>query len=83
MATISITVNNAQLATVVDAMASVNNYQELIGGEPNPESKSDFARRMLVQYVREVCKAYKVSQSVETARVQALVDGEELADNVS
>jgi len=83
MATISITINNAQLATVVDAMASVNNYQDLINGLPNPESKNDFARRMLVEYVKNTCKAYTTSQSVEVARTQGIIDGELLADNVS
>lgn len=71
MATISITVPDAILTRVVNGVAGQHNYPATVGGSPNPETRTQFARRMLARWVRETVKAYEVTSAAESARVAA------------
>lgn len=51
---VSITIQDAKLQRVVNAFARKYNYQPLINRLPNPESKQQFAIRMMREYVRGV-----------------------------
>ena len=56
----------ARLLKLRDALCKVNNYQETIEGPnmepiPNPESKGDFAKRMVRKWLKEVYCSYEAS----------------------
>lgn len=42
------------LVEIVDAFASAYHYQATIDGQPNPETKVAFARRMVRQYIKDI-----------------------------
>ncbi len=76
MATISITIPNASLTRVVDGVCGFFNYQAfiqpLIGPpEPNPETKNQFAQRMLVVAVKSWIKTFESQQAADAARLAA------------
>lgn len=54
MATLTFSYNTGSvpLSRIVDGVAAAHNYQPLIDGQPNPESKADFARRMVAEQVK-------------------------------
>lgn len=54
MATISLTIPDGKLTRVINAVAITKNYRNVLSdGSPNPESKQQFARRMLVEQLKE------------------------------
>lgn len=59
MATLTLTYDtgNVTLATIMNAFAEEYGYQDTINGQPNPESKADFARRIVRQYIVSVIRA--------------------------
>jgi hypothetical protein len=59
MATITFTYDTGStpLSKITDAFALAYNYQTTIDGQSNPETKSQFARRMVKQYVVETVRA--------------------------
>lgn len=52
---------------IVDAFATAYNYQATIDGQPNPETKAQFTRRMVRQYIIEIVKSQEVQAAVKTA----------------
>lgn len=78
-ASFTLTVPNNVVGDVVQAFCTLYGYQETITDEgveiPNPESKANFAKRMIRTYVKEVYKAYKV-QELEAQRQQIIRDAE-------
>lgn len=53
--TISLQLSDAAAAEVVNALCAQYNYQATDGdGQPNPETPAQFARRMLIQWVKGV-----------------------------
>jgi len=66
MATVKLTIPNAHISRVLDAMSGIYGYQETIddgGGSmiPNPESTADFAKRMIASFVVNLLKSIVVS----------------------
>ena len=62
MAQISITIPDDRLQRVLDGFASAMKYPDLVPGAdgmpiPNPETKQQFFRRMLLEYIRTVVRA--------------------------
>lgn len=67
MATMTINIPDAQLSKVVDGMCINYNYEPLINGLPNPETKAVFARRMLIELLKRAVAAGEA----KTARLAA------------
>ena len=52
MASITITIPVVKIARVVDGVCRANNYSAMIGLTPNPETKRQFAERMVRNYIK-------------------------------
>jgi hypothetical protein len=80
-ASMTITVPDEVAPQVINAFATLYNYQATIDTDengddiPNPESKAAFTRRMIREYVKNVYKAYKVAE-LEAQRQQVVSDAE-------
>lgn len=76
MATISITIADADLARVVSDICGFNGYQAQIPqpvGPPidNPETQNQFARRMVLTTIRSWCVSYESQQAALVAAASA------------
>lgn len=76
MAEVTFVIPNGILDRVLDGVAYANNYQDTIGGEPNPESKPEFARRMIRNYIKDCVIAYEAAQAGDSAASAARVAAE-------
>lgn len=84
MATISITIPNGSLTRVVDGVCGFFNYQATIVPQvgdpfPNPETKNQFAQRMLVVAAKSWVKSFESGQAAEVARAAANADADLIA----
>lgn len=71
MATIKfeITVPDEKKTEILNDFAAYLGYKEILdGGAPNPQSKADFARAKVAEYVKNCFMAYRVGQATEDAR---------------
>jgi hypothetical protein len=73
---ITITIPDAVTPRVINAMCAVYGYQETINGEPNTETKAQFARRMLMVYLKDITLNYEMA-SERRAADTALKDTQE------
>jgi len=65
MTTITLTIPNPVTARVLDGFASHYGYKTiLMDGSPNPETKGQFAKRKLLEIIKEAVRAAEI----ETAR---------------
>jgi hypothetical protein len=67
MATITFTIPDAQIGQLVDDICLALNYQETINGSANPETKAQFAKRMIKQYMLNISRvgaAKRIADSV-------------------
>lgn len=55
------------LSEIIDVFATAYNYQATVNGQPNPESKAQFTRRMVRQYIRDIYIAEK--DKIEQAKI--------------
>ena len=69
---ITITIPDGVASRVKDGFAGMYNYQETIDGQPNPENKALFTKRLLLEHVKNVVVAWEAKQASETARVAAI-----------
>ncbi len=81
MATISITIPNGSVARVVDGVCGFFHYDPFLHPpigppEPNPETKNQFAQRMVVVAVKSWVKSFESSQAAEAARAVANTDAD-------
>lgn len=83
MATLVLTIPDAQLTRVVDGIAGQHNYQAMvpapIPSDPpvtNPETKNQFAKRMMIKWAKDSVKAWEASQAANTARDTAITNAE-------
>lgn len=77
MATISITIADADLSRVVTDLCGFYGYQatltDILGNTtPNPETPNQFARRMIVQSIKSACATYESQQAAATASGNAV-----------
>lgn len=65
MASITITIPDANLADTVDGICDVFNYQATIGNPPvaNTETKNQFAKRMTAQWIKNHYRNWMVKQA--------------------
>ncbi len=65
------TIPDQLVSRVIDGMAGQNGYQAFLDEgqtEPNPESKSQFAKRMVREYIKNNVIAWEANQAVDEAR---------------
>lgn len=77
MATISIEIPNAQFNRVINAIASLRGYQDEIfdidgNPQPNSETRAQFARRQIVEFVIEHVRTFEARRDQKTARESAI-----------
>ena len=73
MATISITIPDNQLARVVEGIALACGYQETIDGQPNPQTKNQFARARVAQWVKDTVRRAEL-RAAEAAAAEGITD---------
>ena len=56
-------------ARIRDAYCTAKGYQETIDGQPNPEAKIDFVKRMLVEHIKGVVVGQETRDAANTASV--------------
>lgn len=74
MANITITIPDNQIARAIAAICKKYNYQDTIvdlvlGPIPNPESKAQFARRMVAQIIKETVLAQELTEAKQAVTV--------------
>lgn len=75
MATLSITIPNAVATRVQDSFCAAHGYQATLpDGSANPETKQQFLKRKVVEFIRDSVKAAEATAAAETARQAALTD---------
>ncbi len=89
MATVTITIPNADLATVVNALTpdwTVNVIDESGQTVPNPINQNEWARRKVIKLVKAEVKKYKeqlatgsAAQTIENARIAAVNEANAIA----
>lgn len=78
MAIITITIDDAHIAQIIDAYAAHFQYKELlpvgpsiVPTVPNPETKIAFAKRMMVAQIRQIVLNHKVQLAEKQASTDA------------
>lgn len=72
MAQITLNIPNNKIDLILSAITETYNYSEFITDEngdliPNPISKAEFSKGVLINYIKDIVKGYKIrtdSQSV-------------------
>ena len=77
MADIIITIPNAQLNRVVNSVCSLRGYQDNIldidgNSTPNPETRQQFARRQLIEFLKDHVRSFEAQRDSELARINAI-----------
>lgn len=76
MATISVTIPNAILNRVTDGICGQYSYQATINGSPNPETKAQFAQRMVREFIKNTVKGYEATVAQDAARTAAIASAD-------
>lgn len=72
MANLSISIPDAMLPRVTEAFKAAYNYQATLpDGTPNPETDTQFVRRQILNYVKELTVAHEAASASSTARDNA------------
>jgi hypothetical protein len=85
MATIidAITGTTAQATLTNNALCARHGYQEIIDEKPNPQSKADFARSVVIKMIKDEIKAYKIDIAIPTARTSAITEANSESDGIT
>lgn len=83
MATIVLTVPDAQQNRLVNGIAGQYGYQVTVPAPnpldppvPNPETKGQFAKRMMLKWAKDSVKAYEATQAANASRDAAAAAAE-------
>lgn len=75
MATITITIPNAQLARTVDGLCGYGNYQATLeDGTPNPVTRAEFARLTLIGLAKDAVRSHETNVARAAAAAAAAPD---------
>ena len=66
--TLNLSVDVPSQAEVDDFVYGLG-YQDTIDGSPNPQTKRQFAKQAIVQYIRLVIKTKRVNEAAESASI--------------
>jgi hypothetical protein len=67
MLTLTYDTGSVPLSRINDGFAAAYGYQPTINGSPNPETKAEFSRRMVREYIKGVVKGQEVEAARKTA----------------
>jgi hypothetical protein len=67
MAQLTITVANSDVDRIMNALG----YQETINGQPNPETKTAYAQRQIIEWLKSNVRRYEGSIAARAARAAA------------
>lgn len=73
MATISLTVSAADLTRAVDALSTRWGYQPVIDGSPNPQTKGEFVRLKIGQWVKSEVHAHELGTAQAAVSITDVV----------
>lgn len=59
MATISLTIPDAQAVRILAAYCGLYGYQETVDGQPNPQTRLAFAKEQLYKHIKRVVIEYE------------------------
>lgn len=87
MANITLVIPNNKITDIVESFAVNYGYQAKITNEAgeeidNPETKAQFAKRQILDFIKENYKVYK-SRQVETQRQQVIADAQAYTQDLS
>lgn len=72
MTTITITIPNNITTRVIDGFCKRYNYSPTLeNGEPNPETKAQFAQRKLREYIKQAVREAEIQDATNTAATNA------------
>jgi hypothetical protein len=72
MATITINIPDTIANRVLNDFAQRFNYSPTLeDGSPNPETKSQFAKRKLIEYIKQACREAEIQNATNTAATTA------------
>lgn len=69
MAVISINIPDNLLPRVINGLASFYGYQAEIDGQPNPQTKGQFAKKQLIAHIIHCIKTVETDEAVNAARL--------------
>jgi hypothetical protein len=70
--TITINIPDAVSNRVLNGFASAQGYQDTIDGQPNPETKQQFLKRRLIEFIHQAVK-FQESEAAGTVAKQAAI----------
>jgi hypothetical protein len=79
MAQISITIPDNQIQRIIDAVSAYYLYQATIGGVSNPETKAQFTKRMVVEYLKGIVLASEGQVAADAAKANAAASVEQIS----
>lgn len=68
MANINIVIPDNLLPRVINGIASFYGYQTEINGQPNPQTKAQFAKAQLIAHIKHCVKTVETDEAVNLAR---------------
>ncbi len=68
MATLSISIPDAQAVRVVNKFALRMGYQSEVDGVNNPETKNQFLKRKIIEFVQQAVRAQELEEAEIAAR---------------
>ncbi len=74
MATVTITIPNAQATRVLTAVCAVRSYTGFLADGVTPETQAQFVERTLAAQIKDWVRSYEIAQAAATAA--ASVDAE-------
>jgi hypothetical protein len=63
MPTISLTISAPDLTRAVDALSVRWGYQPTIDGQPNPQTKGEFVRQKIGQWVKSEVRSHELAEA--------------------
>ena len=89
MARLSFDIPDEHIPVLLDAFAAVYNYQDQIEDPnedvvrliPNPESKQQFAKRRIINFIKNTYTKHKSDMDIMAAREQSRLDTLATADS--
>jgi hypothetical protein len=72
MASITITIPDAQVQRVLDAFSHRYGYQDQIDGAPNPQTKVQFAKQQVALWIKRETEDYERAIRIAAAEAAAI-----------
>ena len=67
MAQLILTIPDALVSRVMERFCGLHQYQEIIDGVPNPETKAEFMKRTLLRIIKREVLDYESREAHKTA----------------